>query len=154
MIHPSIVVVILLPLGERILVVSKLTTLEAGISSGGGVGVGLHWDSVGVPARASWCWGILTRRLTSGALHLVVVVALARLLTLIAIPDILLLSLVTRRICRARLRALLIVVAGMAGTSLLLRGIILPLLVFHLAALTFQHQCPVHHLLEDGILDI
>jgi len=52
MIHPSIVVGILLPLGARIRVVSKLTTLEAGISSGGGVDIGLHWDSVGVLARA------------------------------------------------------------------------------------------------------
>jgi hypothetical protein len=85
---------------------------------------------------------------------LVVVVALARLLTLVAVPDILLLSLVTRLICRARLRALLVVVTGTTGTSLLLRGIILPLLVFHLAALALKHQCPVHHLLETGILDI
>jgi len=51
MIHPSIIVV-LLPLGASIRVVSKLTTLEAGISSGGGVGIGLRWDNVGVLVRA------------------------------------------------------------------------------------------------------
>jgi len=50
MVHPSIVVLLLL--GGSIRVVSRLTTLEAGISSGGGVDIGLHWDSVGVLARA------------------------------------------------------------------------------------------------------
>ena len=87
-------------------------------------------------------------------LHLIVVVTLTSLLTLVAVSHILLLSLVTKLICRARLRAPWVIVAGTAGTNLLLRGIILPLLVFHLAALALKHQCSVHHLLEASILDI
>ena len=110
--HPSILS--FLSLGASVGIMSHCSTLEAGIAKKCRVSIASPLCIVG---------SRLTRHLVGRALHLVGVVGLT-----------LLLSLVTSSISIVVLGTLLVVVAGVAATSLLLRRAEFPLLL-HLTAL-------------------